>query len=66
MPGRTAKITKLRLVLRGLVRMYGPRTWAPNGSGLDTLVEAMLSQNTNMANAHRGYKQLRRTFRTWN
>ena len=66
MPGRTAKIAKLRLVLRGLVRMYGPRTWTPNGSGLDTLVEAMLAQNTNMANAERGYKQLRRQFRTWN
>jgi endonuclease-3 len=46
--------------------MHGPRRWTPNGSGLDTLVEAMLAQNTNMANAERGYKQLRRQFRTWN
>jgi endonuclease III len=62
----TDKANKLRRVLRELVRMYGPRTRTPNGSGLDTLVEAMLAQNTNMANAERGYKQLRRQFRTWN
>jgi endonuclease-3 len=57
---------KILCVLRGLVRMYGDRNWAPAGPGLDTLVEAMLSQNTNWANAERGYKQLRRSFRTWN
>jgi endonuclease-3 len=45
--------------------MYGDRGWAREGSGLDTLVEAMLAQNTNMANAERGYKQLRRQYPTW-
>jgi endonuclease-3 len=45
--------------------MYGPLTWARRGSGLDVLVEAMLSQNTNMANSRRGYRQLRRAFPTW-
>jgi endonuclease-3 len=45
--------------------MYGRRVWAPAGSGLDVLVEAMLAQNTNMANATRGYRQLRRRFRSW-
>jgi endonuclease-3 len=58
---------KLRRVLRGLVRMYG--RVAPHrlkrGTGLDTLVEAMLAQNTNMANATRGYRMLRRRFPTW-
>ena len=47
--------------------MYGqvnaPRTG--RGAGLDTLVEAMLAQNTNMANATRGYRMLRRRFPTW-
>src|SRR5687768_8454653 len=66
MPGLADKTLKLRRVLRGLERMYGRRAWTPNGSGLDTLVEAMLSQNTNMANASRGYRQLRRQFRSWN
>ncbi len=52
-------------VLRRLRRMYGPVAWSPRGSGLDVLVEAMLSQNTNMANSRRGYRQLRRAFPTW-
>jgi endonuclease-3 len=66
---RTAaeKTLKLRRVLRGLRRMYG--TIAPlrlkRGAGLDTLIEAMLSQNTNMINARRGYRMLRRRFKTW-
>src|SRR3954471_22428008 len=62
-----SKKLKLRRVLRGLVRMYGPV--APlkprRGAGLDTLIEAMLAQNTNMANATRGYRMLRRRFATW-
>jgi endonuclease-3 len=52
-------------VLRGLRAMYGERRWSREGSGLGVLVEAMLSQNTNMSNAERGYRQLRRQFPTW-
>src|SRR5678815_876965 len=59
------KQDKIKDVLRGLRRMYGQRTFVREGSGLDTLIEAMLSQNTNMANASRGFKQLRRQFPTW-
>jgi endonuclease III len=66
MPARGDKRNKLLQVLRGLRRMYGQRAWTPDGSGLDTLIEAMLAQNTSMANAQRGYRQLRRRFRTWN
>lgn len=65
MPRSADKQKKILQVLRGLRRMYGEREWVRDGSGLDTLVEAMLSQNTNMSNAERGYKQLRRTFPTW-
>jgi endonuclease III len=57
---------KLGRVFQGLQRMYGKREWTRDGSGLDTLVEAMLAQNTNMANAVRGYRQLRRQYRSWN
>src|SRR4051812_37986689 len=65
---RTAEKTeKLARVLAGLRSMYGDV--APlkpkRGAGLDTLVEAMLSQNTNMANARAGYRMLRRRFPTW-
>src|SRR5688500_3858446 len=57
---------KLRRVLAGLRRMYGEPTSRRKGwRGLDVLVEAMLSQNTNMANARRGYGMLRRRFKTW-
>ena len=62
---RPDKATKLRRALSGLVRMYGPRAWRKHGSGLDVLVEAMLAQNTNMANATRGYRMLRRRFSSW-
>jgi endonuclease-3 len=62
-----AKRAKLKSMLRGLVRMYGepkpPK--AARGGALDTLVEAMLAQNTNMANATRGYRMLRRRFASW-
>ncbi|HSI34004.1 MAG TPA: hypothetical protein VK986_10495, partial [Tepidisphaeraceae bacterium] len=61
------KRRKLRGVLRGLVRMYGAvdEHRRRRGAGLDTLVEAMLAQNTNMANATAGYRMLRRRFATW-
>src|SRR2546423_13038083 len=47
--------------------MYGAVTppRAKRGAGLDTLVEAMLAQNTNMINATRGYRMLRRRFDSW-
>jgi endonuclease-3 len=61
------KKVKLRAVLAGLRKMYGdvsvPRRQP--GAGLDMLIEAMLSQNTNMMNAHRGYRMLRRRFKSW-
>lgn len=52
-------------MLRGLERMYGTRSAPTKERGLDVLVEAMLAQNTNMANATRGFKQLRRELPTW-
>lgn len=56
----------MKRVSAGLRRMYGEPTSRRKGwRGLDVLVEAMLSQNTNMANARRGYAMLRRKFKTW-
>ena len=55
----------LRTLLRGLLAMYGPPPFEHHGNGLDMLVSAMLAQNTNMANADRGYARLRRRFRSW-
>lgn len=61
------KKQKLVAVFKGLRRMYGevrtPRIGV--GASLDTLVEAMLSQNTNISNAQRGYRMLRRRFKSW-
>ncbi|MDB5294159.1 MAG: Endonuclease [Phycisphaerales bacterium] len=59
------KKLKVRRMLVLLTRMYGRRTWTSRGPGLDVLVEAMLAQNTNMANARRGYAMLRRRFSSW-
>jgi endonuclease-3 len=62
-----AKRLKLKQMLIGLVRMYGePKPLRlSRGGGLDTLIEAMLSQNTNMINATSGYRMLRRRFNSW-
>ena len=61
------KRRRLRRILKGLVRMYGAvkPLRCRRGAGLDTLVEAMLAQNTNMINATRGYRMLRRRFDSW-
>lgn len=59
------KRRKLALVLKRLVKMYGPRAPEKRGPGLDVLVRAMLSQNTNGTNSERGYKMLRRALPTW-
>ncbi len=62
-----AKRLKLKQMLICLVRMYGESKplRLSRGAGLDTLIEAMLSQNTNMMNATRGYRMLRRRFKSW-
>ena len=65
MPSLPDTRAKLRQMLRDLVKMYGPRPSHFRGKGLDVLIEAMLAQNTNMANATRGYRILRREFPTW-
>src|SRR5687768_2311250 len=65
MSRREEKKRKLARVLRGLERMYGRATSARPRAGLDVLVEAMLAQNTNMSNAERGYRMLRRRFNSW-
>src|SRR5690606_10378345 len=55
----------LRQMRRELTKMYGPRPSHFRGKGLDVLIEAMLAQNTNMTNATRGYRILRREFPSW-
>jgi endonuclease-3 len=59
------KREKLRQILQLLERCHGRRKWASRGPGLDVLVESMLAQNTNPANAASGYRQLRRRFANW-
>lgn len=49
-------------MLRVLETASTPRGVERRGRGLDLLVLAMLSQNTNMANARNGFAQLRRAF----
>ena len=55
----------VRKGLRRLIAMYGTRPSDFGGRALDVLVEAFLSQNTNMVNSTRGYRALRRRFPTW-
>jgi endonuclease-3 len=60
-----ARQRQIARILRGLERTHGRREWTSSGPCLDELVYAMLSQNTNVANAASGYRQLRRRFRSW-
>jgi endonuclease-3 len=56
----------VRRILTALRKSYGPRPWKRWGSGLDLLVETILSQNTSDANSSAGFRRLRRRFRSWN
>src|SRR4051794_20922068 len=67
MSRKAKKRRKLLRVLAALRRTYDsvpPPRRGPD-AGLDALVEAMLAQNTNWANAMRGYRMLRRRFDSW-
>src|SRR3954451_5448846 len=55
-----------RTILGRLRRAYGPRPPRCWGTGVDVLVDTILSQNTSAANSDAGYRQLRRRFRSWN
>jgi endonuclease-3 len=52
-------------ILSLLEQAHGPRPPQSRGKCLDLLVACMLTQNTNMANARSGYRQLRRAFASW-
>jgi endonuclease-3 len=62
-----ARRRRLDQILALLEQSHGPRPIPPNGRRkcLDELIASMLAQNTNLANAHSGYKQLRRRFSSW-
>jgi endonuclease III len=62
-----ARRRRLDEILALLEHAHGPRRVARNGRRkcLDELIASMLAQNTNLANAHSGYKQLRRGFSSW-
>jgi endonuclease-3 len=61
-----ANVPKLTHVLTRLRRAYGPQPWRCWGTGVDVLVDTILSQNTSAKNSDAGYRQLRRRFRSWN
>src|SRR5690242_19075695 len=70
--GRRRRIVKPRIKpghidqLRTLLQQtYGRPQWKRNGTCLDVLVLAMLAQNTQVANARSGFRQLRRRFQSW-
>jgi endonuclease-3 len=60
-----ARRERLFQVLKTLQWVHGPPPPPGRGKCLDLLDAAMLSQNTNLANASSGYKQLRRAFGSW-
>jgi endonuclease-3 len=56
---------RIRTAADRLTKAYGPRTWRPGRSGLDCLVQTILSQNTSDANSSRAFESLRQRFPTW-
>src|SRR5918993_1216911 len=62
-----ARRRRIGQILALLEQAHGPRPIPPDGRRkcLDELIASMLAQNTNLANAHSGYKQLRRGFTSW-
>jgi endonuclease-3 len=60
------KPAKMRRILALLEKAYGKRETKCWGSGVDVLIDTILSQNTSAANSDAGYKRLRRQFRSWN
>ena len=60
-----AQVERLQKILALLEQAHGPRPATVRGRCIDVLIAAMLAQNTNMANARSGYRQLRRAFSSW-
>src|SRR5688572_14225314 len=62
-----ARRKRLDQILTLLEHAHGPRPIPVGGRRkcLDELIASMLAQNTNLANAQSGYKQLRRGFASW-
>jgi endonuclease-3 len=61
-----ARRSRVRDILKLLEHVRGERpTITRCYNCLDVLIESILAQNTNMVNANRGYRQLRRAFGSW-
>jgi endonuclease-3 len=63
LPRLRERIAKILPLLEASHEPITPRE--KRGRCIDVLVACMLTQNTNMANARSGYKQLRRAFSSW-
>lgn len=64
-PEHESVIKKVRQILLLLEKRYGvPRAQSPSNL-LDTLIETILSQNTNDRNRDRAYQRLKRRFPRW-
>jgi endonuclease III len=57
--------TRLRAILKRLVRAYGVPRWQPTHDPLGELIATILSQNTSDVNSERAYAALRNAYPTW-
>jgi endonuclease-3 len=64
LPHLRERISKILPLLEASHEPITPRE--KRGRCIDIVVACMLTQNTNMANARSGYRQLRRAFTSWN
>jgi endonuclease III len=61
----TADTTRLRAILKRLVRAYGAPRWRPSHDPLGELIATILSQHTSDVNSERAYEALRKAYPTW-
>jgi len=62
---RRATPKRMREILARLRRTYGRRRRRRDGTGVDTLVGTILSQNTSGANSSAGFRRLKERFASW-
>jgi endonuclease-3 len=67
--GRQARsvgtILSIESIVESLETAYGPRPWRKHRSGIDGIVQTILSQNTTDANSSAAFRSLKNRFPTW-
>ena len=55
----------VRKIYRRLGKRYGVPVWRRSGPAIDSLIQTILSQNTNDRNSGEGFRRLKKAFPSW-